>query len=202
MTSFKQIVANRLNALKSTGPRSAEGKRRSRQNAVRHGLTAETVISALENAADYEAFESSIAFDYRTRSATERELVSRLASVLWRLRRSTTIETGLFQIQAELMRNGNASIQRSKPLPLPEWYDELDVAPTNGSSIASGDDKTSMDGGNSPQTLGCCFLRVGRLGYGSFDLLNRYETALWRQAAQLLFLLQTTARTTADSKGK
>ena len=84
MTSFKQIEANRLNALKSTGPRTEEGKQRSRQNAWRHGLSAETVITALENAADYEAFEASIALDHQPRSATERELLSRLASVLWR----------------------------------------------------------------------------------------------------------------------
>ena len=53
MTSLKQIEANRLNASKSTGPRTAEGKKQSRHNSWRHGLTAETVITALENAADY-----------------------------------------------------------------------------------------------------------------------------------------------------
>jgi hypothetical protein len=52
MTSFRQIEANRRNAQLSTGPCSEEGKRRSRQNAVRHGLTAETVIDALEDVED------------------------------------------------------------------------------------------------------------------------------------------------------
>src|SRR5207247_5109007 len=83
---------------------SAEGTRRSRCNAVRHGLTAETVIGALEDAEDYKAFESAIIADYDAQSAVERELVLRLASLLWRLRRATTTETGLFEIQAEHLR--------------------------------------------------------------------------------------------------
>src|SRR4051794_6471674 len=100
MTTFKQIEANRRNARRSTGPTSAEGKLRSRRNAVRHGLTAETVIGALEDAEDYKAFEAAVTADYDAQSAVERELVLRLASLLWRIRRATTIETGLFEIQA------------------------------------------------------------------------------------------------------
>src|SRR5207248_5309911 len=105
MTSFRQFAANRRNALKSTGPITAEGKERSRRNAVRHGLTAETVIGALEDAEDYKAFEAAITADYDAQSAVERELVLRLASLLWRLRRATTIETGLFEIQADHLGN-------------------------------------------------------------------------------------------------
>src|SRR5215204_757465 len=103
MTSSKQNEANRRNALKSTGPTSPEGKQRSRCNAVRHGLTAETVIGALEDAEDYKAFEAAIIADYDAQSAVERELVLRLASLLWLLR-ATTMETGLFEIQAEHLR--------------------------------------------------------------------------------------------------
>src|SRR5205823_6560972 len=101
MTTFKQIEANRRNARRSTGPTSDEGKLRSRRNAVRHGLTAETVIGALEDGEDYKAFEAVVIADYDVQSAVERELVLRLASLLWRIRRATTIETGLFEIQAK-----------------------------------------------------------------------------------------------------
>jgi hypothetical protein len=100
MTSYRQIEANRRNALKSTGPRTETGKQVSRCNAVRHGLTAETVLSALEDAEDYKAFEAAITADYDAQSAVERELVLRLASILWRLRSATTMETGLFEIHA------------------------------------------------------------------------------------------------------
>ena len=98
MTTFRQIEVNRRNALKSTGPKTAAGKARSRRNAVLHGLTAKTVISMLEDAEDYRQFEAAVIADYDARSAVERELVLRLVSVLWRLRRATTMETGLFEI--------------------------------------------------------------------------------------------------------
>ena len=101
MTSYRQIEANRRNALNSTGPKTEAGKHSSRCNAVRHGLTAETVIGALEDTEDYKAFEAAIIADYDAQSAVERELVLRLASILWRLRRATTMETGLFEIQAQ-----------------------------------------------------------------------------------------------------
>src|SRR3954466_1504377 len=101
MTTFKQIEANRRNGQRSTGPTTKEGKLHSRRNAVRHGLTAETVISALEDAEDYKAFEAAVISDYDAHTAVERELVLRLASLLWRIRRATTMETGLFEIQAK-----------------------------------------------------------------------------------------------------
>ena len=69
MTSFRQFQANRRNAQHSTGPTSEGGKRRSRCNAVRHGLTAETVIASLEDAEDYKAFEAAVIADYDGQTA-------------------------------------------------------------------------------------------------------------------------------------
>jgi len=100
MTSSRQIDANRRNAKLSTGPVTEIDKQHSRRNAVRHGLTAETVIGALEDAEDYATFEMAVTADFDATSAVERELVLRLASLLWRLRRATAIESGLFRIQA------------------------------------------------------------------------------------------------------
>jgi hypothetical protein len=59
------------------------------------------VIDALEDAEDYAAFEMAVTADYDAQSAVERELVLRLASLLWQLRRATAIESGLFRIQAK-----------------------------------------------------------------------------------------------------
>ena len=82
MTSYTQIEANRRNALRSTGPKTEAGKQVSRCNALRHELTAETVIGPLEDAEDYKAFEAAVTADYDAQSAVERELVLRLASLL------------------------------------------------------------------------------------------------------------------------
>src|SRR5262245_8935666 len=104
MISLQRLEANRRNALRSTGPRTEDGKQRSRVNAVRHGLTAETVVGSLEDAEDYKAFEAAIIADYAVETAVARELVLRLASLLWRLRRANAIEADLFEIQVEALR--------------------------------------------------------------------------------------------------
>jgi hypothetical protein len=76
---------------------------------VRHGLTAATVIGTREDAEDYKAFEAAIIANYDAQTAVERELVLLLASVLWLLRRATAMETQLFEIQAEHLRDFQAS---------------------------------------------------------------------------------------------
>src|SRR5262245_22775710 len=52
MTSALRIAANRQNAQKSTGPRSAAGKSRSRRNAFRHGLSAFRLTSSSQEEVD------------------------------------------------------------------------------------------------------------------------------------------------------
>ena len=190
MTSFKQIEANRRNALKSKGPVTEEGKLQSRRNAVRHGLTAETVIGALEDAEDYKAFEAAIIADYDAQSAVERELVLRLASVLWRLRRATTMETGLFEIEAERVNEIDRSPRRD---PTGREVVHALFRPTRsasvgatGASLGVKDDKTAV-GPN--HDLARCFLRLADLPSFALDRLSRYEALLWRQARQLLCTL-------------
>lgn len=78
MTSFASV------GLDLPDPVTEEGKRRSRRNALRHGLCAETVIESIEDIEDYRAFEAAAIADYDAQTAVERELVLRPASLLWR----------------------------------------------------------------------------------------------------------------------
>jgi hypothetical protein len=201
MTSYRQIQANRRNALKSTGPSTEAGKQTSRCNAVRHGLTAETVISALEDAEDYKAFEAAITADYDAQSAVERELVLRLASILWRLRRATTMETGLFEIQAKHLRHYRETRQMS-----PESRDVIHavfrpVDSASGHKIPHNDlskletmPKSAMKADSTAVEFAHCFLRLANLPNFALDRVSRYEATLWRQAGRILFALEALDR--------
>jgi hypothetical protein len=204
MTSLRQIAANRRNAAKSTGPRTDEGKYRSRSNAVRHGLSAETVIGALEDAEDYKAFEAAIAADYDAQSAVERELVLRLAGLLWRLHRATAIEAGLFEIQAEhyptkdrrvdsVMRQivrpvlDQPTIQPNHEVPSALVTGELEMTVLRNTPAAGLAANPSVD-------LARSFLRLAELPNCALDRLSRYEAALWRQMNQTLVALDVLDR--------
>jgi hypothetical protein len=134
MTSLRQIEANRRNAFKSTGPVTPEGKQRSRFNAIRHGLTAETVIAVPENSEDYEAFQAAVISDYDAETAVERELVLRLASVLWRLRRATGMETAIFDSITEdarsLFRNPDHPLTFDPKNAIADGFLQLATLPT------------------------------------------------------------------------
>src|SRR5437660_9339681 len=113
MTSLRQVNANRRNALASTGPKTEYGKHQSRRNAIKDGLTAETGIEALEDPEEYRAFEEAIVAEYLPQTPVERELVHRLASLFWRLRRATSIETGLLRMQSEILQAFRSSRQKT-----------------------------------------------------------------------------------------
>jgi hypothetical protein len=184
MTSLRQIESNRLNALKSTGPKTESGKQRSSANAVRHGLTAETVILSHEDADDYRAFELAVTSNYDAETAVERELVLRLASLLWRLRRATAIETGLFQIQSEPADAPRKERSLLAVLGLGHPASEIP-------SASAGTETTPLsETGNAEIAIARCFLRVADFDNGLFERLGRYEAALWRQVRQTLFTLE------------
>ena len=206
MTSFRQIEANRRNARKSTGPITQERKQHSRCNGVRHGLTAETVIGALKDGEDYKAFEATIIADYDAQSTVERELVLRLASLLWRLRRATSIETGLFEIQANHLsdfRQARQALPSSRAVyamfgRADSTSHDRDLAShgiTNATESAQtvGPNPVALIVDPTVELTRCC-LRLANLPNFALDRLSRYETTLWRQAGQILFALDALDR--------
>ncbi len=93
MATERQIVANRENSKKSTGPRTAEGKAISSGNAIKHGLTAaKRVVIRDEPVEQFERMHEALQAETVTGSELERGLIDEIAAAMWRLRRAARIE--------------------------------------------------------------------------------------------------------------
>ncbi len=177
MTTERQVRANRLNALKSTGPRTEYGKAVSRRNALRHGLTAHFIVLDGEDAAAFETLGLALRDEYRPASATESDLVEHLAALLWRLRRAGAYEAALLAWIA----HHQAETHDGDGMTLGEHFipsDRLGIeAPVRA---------------DHPRYHSAFRLRIGRMlevAVGQRDMLSklgRYEAHLMRQIERVL----------------
>jgi len=102
MATKKQIEANRRNALKSTGPKTEEGKAVVRLNALQHGITAEmAVLPFVENPADWEAHREGVLESLAPVGHLETILAERIAHLLWRMGRASRYERELIAVEQE-----------------------------------------------------------------------------------------------------
>jgi len=92
IVSEARIAANRANARKSTGPRTDEGKERSRANSLRHGMTGAGVVLAPADAAEVERKARAYRAELDPRGELQSDLVDRAALLSVRLRRSAARE--------------------------------------------------------------------------------------------------------------
>ena len=97
MATQRQIEANRENALKSTGPKSAAGKAASSANALSHGLTAaHAMVLPDEDEEAFERLRQGVIADLEPAGALQEALAQRIAVLLWRLDRTARLEAELF----------------------------------------------------------------------------------------------------------
>ena len=176
MASEKQVVANRANAKRSTGPKTVAGKALSRMNAHKHGLTAETIVIGDEDPKAFDMLRAELEEEYNPRPGIESELVERLAVLMWRMRRIPIFEAALI----ELGREQVASDKRRYLISDPFKDDERKETPYENTVIAFQ---------NSQNTLGTLF---------------RYEAALMnafnRTLQQLVFLQDRRGRDEDESQ--
>ena len=135
-------------------------------------------------------FEEAIAASFDPETAVKRELILRLASLPWRLRRATSIETALFQVKIE-DDSGPQAVSELSPSPsrlagihVPACIrpsDDVGVIPTNTLRMRMQENRIA---------LAWCFPRVINLTDDAFERLGRYEATLWRQVRQTLFSLE------------
>lgn len=95
MPSDAQILANRANAQRSTGPLTETGKALVARNAIRHGLLTREPVLTSEDTDAFEGLRARIREELKPRPGLEAALVDRVVSLLWRLQRLGVIEAGL-----------------------------------------------------------------------------------------------------------
>jgi hypothetical protein len=97
MVTQAQILANRLNAQKSTGPRTAEGKATVAQNAVKHGLSGRLEVIKGEDRAEFDLFREQMLAEWAPAGVTESLLVERIVGLSWRLQRAERMQSEAFE---------------------------------------------------------------------------------------------------------
>ena len=184
MASTRQIEANRSNALKSTGPRTVEGKARSSRNALTHGLTAQEIVIPGEDAAAYQSFEQQIIDDLKPNGSCEFDLIARLAATFWRLRRIPRFEAALMawleHNRFHRDKNRCAGIS-AHDLPLPGEKKSSTEELLDGHTAARWLERDPYQ----LKVLGR-LLEDALTGNGVLLKLNTYEARLLRQSQQLL----------------
>src|SRR6185369_17012940 len=123
MPTEAQINANRLNAQKSTGPTTPEGKARSALNALKSGIDAWSHIIPGEDPAELEALSAQYLLHFQPADPNQFALVDTLISTEWTQRRLRRIEAQLWNYRVECLDKNlshadflDASIQHNSPL--------------------------------------------------------------------------------------
>jgi hypothetical protein len=182
-------------------------RRRSRRRAWRDGFADHTVVRSLEDARSYRAFERVLIGSIDPRSVIELALVHRLAGLLWRLRRASAIETGLFEIQGELLlarrQNPSRGTTQLGTLPTLTRFNGSTGPGSNGRDDPRDGDQEPLSTTSTRPLLGPwsnsraiaqCFLRLSNLDPTLLDRVSRYEARLWRQTAQTIWTLDAMRR--------
>src|SRR5215813_3254571 len=111
LSSMRRIEANRQNAQRSTGPKTARGKARVAQNAITHGLLSEKALLPDEDPEALEALAEAMRAAWKPEGAQEDLLVDWMIQALWRLRRLGHVEAGIFSWKQHSILANRASRQ-------------------------------------------------------------------------------------------
>ena len=114
MSTQAKIHANRLNAQKSTGPNTPQGKAVVSQNALKHGLSARHDVITTESQADFDLHRDALLAELDPIGPMESILADRIVSLSWRLKRADLIQNQTFDAMHEKNTNNSlANIAKS-----------------------------------------------------------------------------------------
>ena len=108
MSSMRRILASRANGARSRGPVTAQGKRKSSQNAITHGLLARHIVMRDESTEGFQAVFNDHLYRLQPADGVEVGLVEEMVASHWRLRRAWALETRLLENEAAAQPSGDA----------------------------------------------------------------------------------------------
>ncbi|HEX2097775.1 MAG TPA: hypothetical protein VHF46_01790 [Rubrobacteraceae bacterium] len=180
MTSKKQNQANRQNALKSTGPKTPEGKASARLNATKHGLLSQEVLLPGEDEAALKELGERLRAELQPVGEMESLLVERIVDATWRLRRLSRVEAGIFtwELYEELAERAQEEAETYEFSVL----DELRAAnitdhQKHQEALSRAEEMKSKQHRAETATLGRTFIRDADTA-NAFSKLSRYETGI------------------------
>ncbi len=133
MSTPAQATANLANAQHSTGPRTETGKAVSSQNALKHGLTAQTVLLPGEDEAAYRKMCEGTFEKFAPACTPEQELIQLLCDTQWRLSRCGRIEAAILSADVvdfraiDIMSKHEARLKKQYSVTLNEARDMIDL---------------------------------------------------------------------------
>jgi hypothetical protein len=98
MASEKQIAANRINAENSTGPKTPEGKAKTRLNAKRDGITGQVLTLSDEDRPIFERLKAELIADLAPKTVMELKLANSIAWDTWRLDHLRAVEMNMYAL--------------------------------------------------------------------------------------------------------
>jgi hypothetical protein len=107
MATQAQILANRRNAAKSTGPKTPEGKAAVAKNATKHGLFAQDDVVISENQAQLDALREEMLAELAPEGAIETVLAGRIVGLTWRLKRAARMQNELIDVKIRMELNSS-----------------------------------------------------------------------------------------------
>ena len=116
MATQKQLDANRRNAKKSTGPRTTEGKLRSRMNSLKHGLGAVHVSLPHEDPSEYHQARAQLIESWQPANTQELMLVDTIAAAWIRMQRAARFEAFLVDGQLRTIKHRHGKSEAPRPV--------------------------------------------------------------------------------------
>jgi hypothetical protein len=196
MTSDKQAQANRRNALKSTGPKTPEGKAAVRHNATKHGLLSRETLLPGEDEEALQALGERLRGELQPVGELENLLVDRIIASYWRLRRLGRVEAGIFawEFYGELAERARQEARAHEKTGLDQVFENTGL-PTvilnqrrHKEALSEAKEMEAVRDGETA-TLGRTFIRDANEA-NAFSKLSRYETAIERSLYKALHELQ------------